>query len=196
MRTHGLRKHSLYKTWVEMRYRCDNPKKPQYKYYGARGITYCERWKDFANFVADMGPRPDGHSLDRINNDGNYEPSNCRWASKIVQMNNMRGNRILVVDGEQMTMAEASRRWGISIGNIWNRLELGWTEEEAAKTAVWSPTRRRVGVKNARHKLTNEAVREIRTSKKTKELAEKFGVHRTLIQRIRRGVGWEHVADA
>lgn len=72
-----------YAAWGAMIQRCTNPRHPRWKYYGARGITICQRWRDsFPAFLADMGPRPSaGHSLDRVNNDGHYEPSNCRWAT-------------------------------------------------------------------------------------------------------------------
>lgn len=80
-----------YSTWISMRNRCNNPKNHAYSYYGGRGISVCERWNDYANFIADMGPRPSPtHSIDRENNDGNYEPSNCRWATKTEQAANQR----------------------------------------------------------------------------------------------------------
>jgi len=119
-----------------MHYRCENPKKWQYKYYGALGIKVCDRWQFFANFVADMGERPEGMTLDRINNDGNYEPSNCQWATKLQQANNTRFNRILLVDGKRMTLSEAGRIWKVPFKTIWRRLELGWDESDAAKRTV------------------------------------------------------------
>jgi len=80
----------MYNSWLGMRNRCSNPKNRLYKYYGGRGIVVCERWNSFDNFLADMGVRPDGLTLERINNDGNYEPNNCKWATMAEQNRNRR----------------------------------------------------------------------------------------------------------
>jgi hypothetical protein len=82
--------HPLYATWIAMRQRCNTTTAANYRFYGQRGITVCERWDDFNLFVEDMGERPEGHTLDRINFNGNYEPSNCRWADRSTQAINKR----------------------------------------------------------------------------------------------------------
>lgn len=89
--THGLYGTTEYRAWAAMIQRCTNPKHPRWVYYGGRGITVCERWRlSFAAFRADMGPKPPKHELDRIDNDGNYTPENCRWATLSQSKSNRR----------------------------------------------------------------------------------------------------------
>ena len=132
--THGQTGTPTYKSWNEAKQRCHNPNNDKYKWYGARGIEMCAEWRaDFCSFVADMGERPEGMTLDRKDVNGNYEPSNCKWATPLEQGANKRNNRILVIGGESMHLSEAARRYNLKVGTIWRRLGLGWTDEQAVR---------------------------------------------------------------
>ena len=115
--------------------RCFNTEAPNYPNYGERGITVCERWLDFNAFLEDMGYSPKGLYLDRIDNDGNYEPGNCRWVDVIVSASNRRGTVLLTHDGETATVAEWSRRTGLSQQLIHKRLHNGWSVADALSPA-------------------------------------------------------------
>ena len=114
---HGMYGTPTYKSWCEMKSRCGNPKRPDYV-----NVSYCEEWEDFNNFLADMGVRPEGTSLDRINPYGNYEPSNCRWADIVTQENNRRNNRKFFYNGESLTLPQIARKYGISRSNLANKI--------------------------------------------------------------------------
>lgn len=116
-----------YMAWLNMRLRCWDKSNPEFHRYGGRGISVCERWANsFSNFLSDMGPRPSsGHSIDRKENNGNYEPDNCRWATRREQMANTSRSRFVVLRGERMIMSEAARRSGLSVGGIAYRIEKG-----------------------------------------------------------------------
>lgn len=120
--THGMTKTSIYKRWSEMKRRCLNPKVQSYKYYGGRGIKVCKRWMKFENFYKDMGSIPEGYTIERINNDGNYEPDNCKWATFKEQHNNSRHNVILKYKGISMTMVQWAEKLGISRACLWDRI--------------------------------------------------------------------------
>ena len=110
-----------------MRQRCENPVSAGYHSYGGRGITVCARWQTFESFLVDMGPRPSlRYSIERINNDGNYEPGNCRWATATEQANNTSASRRLTHDGHTMTVAQWARHLGMPHEMIRGRLKLRW----------------------------------------------------------------------
>ena len=131
---HGGRHTRLYEIWRSMKQRCSNPNKINYERYGGRGISVCEEWKNsyqaFREWALSNGYRDD-LSLDRIDNSGNYEPSNCRWETATAQSNNRRSNHTLTVNGETHTIAEWARITGINQGNILARVRLGWSPEKA-----------------------------------------------------------------
>lgn len=120
-----------------MRRRCHQPHRPDYKNYGGRGITVCEEWREnFEAFFRDMGPRPEGHTLDRLQNSGPYSKANCIWAPRLLQERNKRSNRMIEVDGHRMTVVEAAERFGVSSYLIYARLNRGWDGERACKAPL------------------------------------------------------------
>lgn len=123
-------RNPVYMAWAKMKSRCTNKADPSFHRYGGRGITVCERWAlSFDAFLADMGDRPPGMSVDRIDVNGNYEPSNCRWATPIEQANNRRHNvYITMPDGRRLTAAQAAREAGIRQQAITSRLKRGVTD--------------------------------------------------------------------
>lgn len=130
-------KTRLYRIWSAIKRRCYNPNAVDYKYYGGRGIMVCDEWrlsyKCFQEWALSAGYL-DSLSIDRKDVNGNYEPSNCRWSTHKIQMNNFRRNRKITVDGVTMNVSEASLRYGIFDRTIIHRLNLGWTDEMAVKT--------------------------------------------------------------
>lgn len=119
-----------YKSWAEMKSRCNHSDQENKRFW--RDVTYCERWKSFAAFFEDMGVRPEGTTLDRINPWGNYEPGNCRWADIYTQENNRRNNRKYEIGGELLTLSQIARKHNISRSNLANKIYLyGWDIEKA-----------------------------------------------------------------
>ena len=116
---HGMYGTPTYKSWSEMKCRCKHKGHSKGKY---DDVTYCERWNSFENFFNDMGVRPEGTSLDRIDPYGNYEPSNCRWADAITQENNRRNNTKYLVGDELLTLSQIARLYGISRSNLANKV--------------------------------------------------------------------------
>lgn len=130
----------IYRTWVSMRERClsktDKFKNNQkYKNYLLRGITICDRWNKFENFYKDMGDPPNkAHSLDRIDNNGNYSPENCRWATQSEQANNKRNNRYLTYNSKTQTVANWSKELAIPIARLRSRMLKKWDIEKVLST--------------------------------------------------------------
>lgn len=131
-RKHGMEGSTEYRIWVDMRRRCHDERRPDFKNYGARGITVCDEWREsFEAFYRDMGPRPEGHTLDRLQNAGPYNKRNCVWAPRKKQERNKRSNRIVEYEGQRMTFAEAAERAGINYYTAYNRFRtLGWPIEK------------------------------------------------------------------
>jgi hypothetical protein len=125
-----------YLSWRSMIQRCTDPNSPQYVRYGGRGIEVCERWRIFENFLADMGARPAGKSLDRWpDNNSGYAPGNCRWATRAEQAANTRTNHTITVHGETHTITAWARKLGVDTAAIRYRIErMGWSPEQAVTT--------------------------------------------------------------
>lgn len=127
--THGMRQTKEYAIWCAMMTRCTNSNAVNYANYGGRGIKVCDRWQSFENFYADMGDA-NGLTLDRIDVNGNYEPSNCRWATRKEQGNNKRNNRVIEFEGKRLTAMQWSEATGIGEATIRKRIRLGWPAEK------------------------------------------------------------------
>lgn len=137
--THGLTGTPEYRCWLRMKQRCYDPRAKQFEDWGGRGIQVCDRWRNsFENFLADMGEIPQPRlQLDRKDNNGNYEPDNCQWATPKQQCRNTRHNRYLTLGNETMSVVEWSERTGINSTTIRQRLDFsGWTVEQALTTPV------------------------------------------------------------
>ncbi len=136
--THGLSRTREHLIWRKMVHRCTKTDADNYQDYGGRGIAVCERWKDFANFFADMGQAPSlKHSLDRINNDGNYEPGNVRWATMKEQNRNQRDTVYVEYRGDRRKLIELAEEAGIAPYVLYGRvITSGWSVEKALSVPV------------------------------------------------------------
>lgn len=120
-----------YQAWANMKRRCLDPKSSRYPRYGGRGIKLCYQWRSFDAFLLDMGVKPDGMTLERKDVNGNYEPSNCIWATLKQQANNKTSNRLLTHDGATLTTSQWAERVGINHVSLRMRLHRGWSVERA-----------------------------------------------------------------
>ena len=134
---HGMCDTGIYNVWRNIHQKCLNPNNPSYKYYGGRGISFCQEWHDFMVFykwAIESGYRP-GLTIDRINNDGDYTPDNCRWVTMKVQSLNKRNIMMVEYNGKRQSLKEWSRELGFSRGVLESRIKIyGWPIDEALST--------------------------------------------------------------
>lgn len=128
---HGLTKHELYPTWYAMLRRCYDKKFHGYKYYGAKGIDVSKEWHSVKNFINDMDPRPDGHTIDRLDNSEGYSKENCQWSTRIQQENNKCTNLVIEYCGHKDTLANWCRTLDIPYQTVKKRIQRGWAPERA-----------------------------------------------------------------
>lgn len=128
---HGHCKTKTYSVWAAMLNRCRNENVKEYPRYGGRGVTVCERWHLFDNFLADMGVQPQGLQLDRTDNNGNYSPENCKWVSRSENCNNRRDNKLIEHNGVIKTLSQTAREIGMPPHVLGKRLFRGWDIEKA-----------------------------------------------------------------
>jgi hypothetical protein len=133
----GAKRSPEHRIWDAMIQRCTNPNNKHYKNYGNRGIKVCPRWRDFAQFYRDCGPRPSPkHTIERVDNDKGYAPANCKWATRKEQQNNRRNNRLLCFKGATKTLTQWAETLGMSPGAVAARIRLGWSTERALTVPV------------------------------------------------------------
>lgn len=135
---HGMYGTPTYRTWQSMKARCLNPKSDNFKWYGGRGISICQRWMSFSNFFDDMSIRPNGCTLDRIKNDGNYSPDNCKWSTVTEQRNNKSDSILITLDGKSMSIDEWSLFIGINRGTLSSRYKRGWSHKRILTCPIFN----------------------------------------------------------
>lgn len=192
---HGLSRTPEYVAWKGMVQRCYNKSNPKYPNWGGRGITVCARWREsFADFLVDMGPKPEGLSIHRVDNDGNYEPGNCVWATDAVQARAKSSNVNITWQGRTMCVAAWAEEIGMNPEVLYNRLCVyNWTTERA----FTQPVGLREGCSgetNGSVKLTEADVLAIRADSRTQvTIAKAYGITQTQVSRIIRRESWKHV---
>lgn len=178
--THGGTYTREYRVWADMHQRCRNPRNTRYPKYGGRGISVCERWADFGTFIADMGPRPSpNHSIDRINNDGNYEPGNCRWATRSDQQRNKGAyttNHRLPRGDDHWTRRDKDRARDVARVNITRAHKRGAENGNAKLTVQVADAMRATHASNPSITLS--------------EIAGQFGVGRETARKVIRRISW------
>lgn len=177
---HGLRYSPIYDNWSHMMKRCTNKRYRDYPDWGGRGITICERWMSFLNFHEDMFPswRP-GLTLERINNNGNYEPGNCKWATRKEQSNNTRQNRFVQYAGKSLTVSQWADLRGINRLTLNQRLIRGWTAGEALEFGVRHKHDRKLDMDSA-----IEIRRRFAAGETQQDIAKDFSVDPSRISKV------------
>lgn len=165
-------------SWAGMIARCTNPNNAHYKYYGGVGISVCDRWHSFSNFLQDMGEKPPRMSIDRIDVSGNYEPSNCRWATAKEQARNKTNNTMLTANGETLCLAAWAERLGINQMSLSHRINNGWSHEDAINTPI-AKTAKEAARKSQRARILTYKGQ----TKCVTEWAEETGIPRAIIYR-------------
>ena len=137
MTKHGMYQSATYGIWEGVIARCKNPNNHAYRYYGGRGITVCDRWESFENFLTDMGERPGRKTIDRIDTNGNYEPGNCRWATMKEQRRNCRNTVFYEYNGQKKILPDWAEEFGVNMGTVRSRLRRGWAFDRALTQEVY-----------------------------------------------------------
>jgi hypothetical protein len=190
--------------WHNMRYRCENSKQPHHvRIYRNRGIGVCQRWASFDSFLSDMGLRPAGTTLDRIDGNRGYEPGNCRWVTPLEQAHNTRANVRITHAGRTLCIAEWAREIGIHSTKLSWRLRAGWPLAQALSpengtSPQFRPRAPRVGEDSARSKITTAQARAVLAGlaqgQTQVSIARELGISRHIVVRIATGKTWRHVA--
>lgn len=167
-----------YRVWYSMLSRCENKKNKRYSSYGGRGITVCERWRTFDNFLSDMGVRPDGKSIDRIDNEKGYSPENCRWATNVEQQRNKSNNHLVTHNGLTKTLVEWAEYVGMRQMKLVQRLHWGWEFADAIKNELVRNPKRNITQSNNKTGCTGVSFHK--ASKKYWARIQKNGVVKDL----------------
>lgn len=175
---HKQSKSRTYICWQSAKNRAFNVNGTDYQRYGGRGITMCQEWKDsFLAFLKDMGHVPDGYTLERIDNDGNYEPGNCKWANRKEQGNNTARNRYVSYNGKTQTLAQWAEEYNIDYTTLFYRLKAGWDVKDAL-------TRRNRFKSLTRHEI-RDIEKRIACKEPVKAIALSYHIHYSRVTRIK-----------
>lgn len=183
--TKNSRGSKTYKVWVGMIQRCTNPKNPVYRHYGGRGIEVCESWRSsFVAFLSDMGEKPNGFTIDRIDTNGHYCKQNCRWATTLQQQRNKRNTIRVNYNNKTYVASELAEKFGMKPDVLYKRIYLGWSPERAIETPAYATFKER-----ARHRRNNRILTHNGQTMTVAEWAEKLHWNSPVIYH-RLQMGW------